>query len=243
MAMLAVGVVLAVVATAIGGALHGGADFGGFGTELRAYVIIVVLQVPMAAAFGALAAARTVALGAFLAAPVVWAKASEPLLGKAAPWFDIFAAYDHLPRATRSTTGRDAHRRDPVGRRAGGDRRHPLPAPGGEVRRGRVDDAADSAPVNRPGALRRASAQKSANTWGGSGDPIARWVSRIPVRPVDGSVRHDVPVPPSQPKPPRPSSGVAMPSPQPAPSPRNSPFSAICVSVSRLLVSSSTTAG
>ncbi len=71
-------------------------SWAGTGTEIRSYVIIVATQVIMATAFGALAAQTTVAIGAFLAAPVVWAQVSEPLLGKAAPWFDVFSAYNHL---------------------------------------------------------------------------------------------------------------------------------------------------
>ena len=59
-------------------------------------MIVVALQVIMATAFGALAAQTTVAIGAFLAAPAVWAEVSEPLLGKAAPWFDVFSAYGQL---------------------------------------------------------------------------------------------------------------------------------------------------
>jgi hypothetical protein len=97
MTTLAIGVALTFLATAIGSAVHGGdAVWAGVGGELRSYVIIVAAQVIMATAFGALAAQTTVAIGAFLAAPVVWAKVSEPLLGKAAPWFDVFSAYDHL---------------------------------------------------------------------------------------------------------------------------------------------------
>lgn len=96
MATLAVGLALSFVATLIGGAVHGGAGWAGTGTEIRAYVIVIALQVIMATAFGALAAHTTVAIGAFLAAPAVWAQVSEPLLGKAAPWFDIFAAYGQL---------------------------------------------------------------------------------------------------------------------------------------------------
>ena len=96
MATLAVGIALAFVTTIIGGLVHGGATWAGTGTEIRSYVIIVATQVIMATAFGALAAQTTVAIGAFLAAPVVWAEVSEPLLGKAAPWFDVFSAYNHL---------------------------------------------------------------------------------------------------------------------------------------------------
>jgi ABC-type transport system involved in multi-copper enzyme maturation permease subunit len=96
MATLAVGLVLTVVTTIIGGAVHGGAGWAGTGVEIRSYVIVVATQVVMATAFGALAAQTTVAIGAFLAAPAVWAQASEPLLGKAAPWFDVFSAYGQL---------------------------------------------------------------------------------------------------------------------------------------------------
>jgi ABC-type transport system involved in multi-copper enzyme maturation permease subunit len=96
MATLAIGIALSLLTTAIGGAVHGGATWAGTGDEIRAYVIIVAAQVVMASAFGALAAQTTVAIGAFLAAPAVWAKVSEPLLGKAAPWFDVFSAYGQL---------------------------------------------------------------------------------------------------------------------------------------------------
>ena len=96
MATLAVGIALAFVTTIIGGLVHGGATWAGTGTEIRSYVIVVATQVVMATAFGALAAQTTVAIGAFLAAPLVWAQVSEPLLGKVAPWFDVFSAYNHL---------------------------------------------------------------------------------------------------------------------------------------------------
>jgi len=96
MATLAAGIVLSFVATAIGGGLHGGADWSSVGTELRAYAVIVATQVIMAAAFGALAQQTAIGIGVFLAAPVVWASASTALLGSAAPWFDVFSAYDHL---------------------------------------------------------------------------------------------------------------------------------------------------
>jgi len=44
MATLAVGLVLAVVTTLVGGAVHGGASWAGAGTEIRSYVIVVAAQ-------------------------------------------------------------------------------------------------------------------------------------------------------------------------------------------------------
>jgi ABC-type transport system involved in multi-copper enzyme maturation permease subunit len=95
-AVMAVGLLLAVGTTALGGLAHGDAGFAGALAEVRSGLIIVVLQVTMAAAFGALAAQSQVAIITYLAAPTVWAVASEDLLGGAAPWFDVFAAYDQL---------------------------------------------------------------------------------------------------------------------------------------------------
>lgn len=95
-AILAVGLVMAATATAIGGLVHGDASFAGLIMDVRAAVIIVVLQVTMAAAFGALAAQTAVALGAYLVAPLAWTTLSNGLLQRVAPWFDIFSAYDQL---------------------------------------------------------------------------------------------------------------------------------------------------
>jgi hypothetical protein len=50
----------------------------------------------MAAAFGALIPMTAVAVGAFIAAPTVWASAGPALLGRSSRWLDIFDAYDRL---------------------------------------------------------------------------------------------------------------------------------------------------
>jgi hypothetical protein len=65
-------------------------------TEIRSYVIIVILQVTMAAAFGALVQQTAVAIVAYLAAPIVWNAVSTVVLKGASEWFDIFSAYDRL---------------------------------------------------------------------------------------------------------------------------------------------------
>ena len=95
-AILAVGLVMAAAATAIGGLVHGDASFAGLLGDVRAAGIIVVLQVTMAAAFGALAAQTAVALVAYLVAPLAWAILANGLLERVAPWFDVFSAYDQL---------------------------------------------------------------------------------------------------------------------------------------------------
>src|SRR5262245_57228050 len=96
---LAVGLALAPGGTALGGALHGPADFSDVPGHVRGAVVMVVLQVTMAAAFGALAANTPAAITAFLVAPTVWATVSTQLLGAAAPWIDVFSAYDRLASA------------------------------------------------------------------------------------------------------------------------------------------------
>ena len=95
LAIVAIGLLMAVGATAIGGLVHGDASYAGLLTDIRGAAIIVALQVTMAAAFGALAAHSAVALVAFLVAPTAWAAVSVELKGASA-WFDVFGAYERL---------------------------------------------------------------------------------------------------------------------------------------------------
>ena len=94
--LLIVGVLLALGATALGGVIHGHAMYDASFDDLRGALMIVVLQVVMASAFGALAAQTAVALVAYLAAPAIWADFAPGLFKGAAPWFDVFGAYDRL---------------------------------------------------------------------------------------------------------------------------------------------------
>ncbi|MEO5901456.1 MAG: ABC transporter permease [Ilumatobacteraceae bacterium] len=94
--LIAVGMMLTLGGTALGGAIHGHAVYAGLLGDLRTFTIIVLLQMLMACAFGALAGNTAVALVAFFVAPTVWAAVSTQLLKGAAPWFDVFAAYDQL---------------------------------------------------------------------------------------------------------------------------------------------------
>lgn len=96
LALLAIGVVLSIGATALGGLIHGGADYTDMLTDIRSFAIVILLQVTMAAAFGALAAQTAVALVAYFVAPTAWAVLSSELLKGASSWFDVFSAYDQL---------------------------------------------------------------------------------------------------------------------------------------------------
>lgn len=94
--LVAVGMVMTLGATALGGAIHGHAVNAGLLGDVRGFTIIVLLQMLMACAFGALAGNTAVALVAFFIAPTVWAAVSTQLLKGASPWFDVFSAYDQL---------------------------------------------------------------------------------------------------------------------------------------------------
>lgn len=97
LATLAVAMAAAVGVTAVGGTLHdGGASFADAGSFLRSAVIIVVLQMTMGAAFGALAGLTPLALVVFYVAPTAWATGGDAVLGDVAPWLDVFAAYGRL---------------------------------------------------------------------------------------------------------------------------------------------------
>jgi hypothetical protein len=96
LAALAVAAVLTVAVVALAGAVHGSADFDGLAGDLASAVVLVSLNVLMGVAFGALAGATPVALGVYFLAPTVWANVSLEVFGDAAPWFDVFAAFDRL---------------------------------------------------------------------------------------------------------------------------------------------------
>ena len=98
LALAAIGMVLAFAATSIGGAVHsnGHASFHGMAGDIRSFAIIVVLQVVMGCAFGALAGQTAVALVGYFVAPTVWSSVSSQLLKGLSPWFDIYSAYGQL---------------------------------------------------------------------------------------------------------------------------------------------------
>ncbi len=96
LAAVAAGMALAAGVCALGGALHGPADFTGWAGDVRYAVVFVLLQVTMGAAFGALAANTPVALSLFLLAPTLWAMLASGPLRAVAGWLDIFEAYGRL---------------------------------------------------------------------------------------------------------------------------------------------------
>jgi hypothetical protein len=95
-AVLAFALLLASAFALVGGAVHGNGSFGAMPSDVRSFVIIVVLQVTMAAAFGLLAGQTPVAITTFLVAPTAWAALSSNVLKTTSPWFDVFSAYDRL---------------------------------------------------------------------------------------------------------------------------------------------------
>lgn len=94
--VLTAALALTALATAGGGAFGEGTSFTGFGDDVRGAYIVVVLQVTMAAAFGALIPQTAGALTAYFVAPIAWDAAAQSVLGRAAPWFDVYTAYERL---------------------------------------------------------------------------------------------------------------------------------------------------
>ena len=94
--VLVVTIPITLAATALGGAIAGSAEFANVGGEIRATVVMTLLQIVMGAAFGALVPITAVALGAFYAAPTVWSAFAPAALGRNARWLDIFDAYGRL---------------------------------------------------------------------------------------------------------------------------------------------------
>ncbi len=93
---MAVGLLLSVAATAVGGIVHGHVSFSHMAGDVRGDMIVITLQAAMAAGFGSLAGQTPLALAAFLAAPTAFASVSNELLGGLSPWFDIFETYSRL---------------------------------------------------------------------------------------------------------------------------------------------------
>jgi hypothetical protein len=96
LALLATGLALTAAATGVGGWVGDGSSFAGALGDVRGSIVIVLLQVTMAAAFGALIPQTAGALVAYFVVPIAWDAAADAVLGKVAPWFDVFAAYERL---------------------------------------------------------------------------------------------------------------------------------------------------
>ncbi|SDO58433.1 hypothetical protein SAMN04515671_1404 [Nakamurella panacisegetis] len=86
---------------AVGGLISGHtADYTGLGRGLTSFLIISMLQVTMAAGFGALSAQTAVAVAAYFVAPTIYSAAGPALLGSNSDWLDVFSAFDRLSSST-----------------------------------------------------------------------------------------------------------------------------------------------
>ncbi|MFC5265147.1 ABC transporter permease [Kribbella qitaiheensis] len=89
--------VLALAATAIGGATGGdGATYAGLGGALAGAYLTTALNVVMGAAFGAVIAQTAVAILVFFVAPTAWALAGPALFKDNADWLDVFGAFGRI---------------------------------------------------------------------------------------------------------------------------------------------------
>jgi ABC-type transport system involved in multi-copper enzyme maturation permease subunit len=89
--------VLALAATAIGGATGGdGATYAGLGGALAGAYLTTALNVVMGAAFGAVIAQTAVAILVFFIAPTAWALAGPALFKANADWLDVFGAFGRI---------------------------------------------------------------------------------------------------------------------------------------------------
>lgn len=97
LAVFVVVMALVLAATYLAAAIHGyPADLDGMWNTMRSMGIALVLQVLMAAGFGALLAQTAAAVAAFLLAPTVVTVLAVQLLGTNGKWIDVFSAYERL---------------------------------------------------------------------------------------------------------------------------------------------------
>jgi len=95
--VLTVTTLMALAATAIGGATHGdGATYAGIGGALAGAYLTTALNVVMAAAFGAVIAQTAVAILVFFIAPTAWSLAGPALFKDNAAWLDVFGAFGRI---------------------------------------------------------------------------------------------------------------------------------------------------
>ncbi|WP_112241257.1 ABC transporter permease [Kribbella monticola] len=89
--------VLAMAATALGGATGGhGSSYAGLGGALAGAYLTTALNVVMGAAFGAVIAQTAVAILVFFIAPTAWALAGPALFKDNANWLDVFGAFGRI---------------------------------------------------------------------------------------------------------------------------------------------------
>jgi len=95
--LLTVTTLLALLATAIGGATGSdGTSYAGMGGALAGAYLTNALNVVMGAAFGAVIAQTAVAILVFFVAPTVWSLAGTALFKDNADWLDVFGAFGRI---------------------------------------------------------------------------------------------------------------------------------------------------
>ncbi|NEA35535.1 ABC transporter permease [Streptomyces sp. SID13031] len=95
--VLTVTALLALAATALGGAISGdGSTYAGLGGALAGAYLTTALNVVMGAAFGAVIAQTAVAILVFFVAPTAWALAGPALFKDNANWLDVFGAFGRI---------------------------------------------------------------------------------------------------------------------------------------------------
>jgi hypothetical protein len=88
---------LIVAGVAVGGLISGQTpDYSGLGRGIVSFTVIGVLEVTMAAGFGALSAQTAVAVAAYFVAPTIWAAVGPALFQSTSGWLDIFQAMARL---------------------------------------------------------------------------------------------------------------------------------------------------
>lgn len=102
----AIGLTMAVVAVAIAimaagawltGTISGvGTDFAGFGTVVRGPVIIGLLTSIMAASIGSAIGQTAISIAVYFVLPTGFSMLAVAVLKSAAPWFDVFSAFERL---------------------------------------------------------------------------------------------------------------------------------------------------
>ena len=94
--VLTVTALMALAATAIGGAVGDGTTYAGMGGALAGAYLSTALNVVMGAAFGAVIAQTAAAVLVFFVAPTAWALAGPALFKDNANWLDVFGALGRI---------------------------------------------------------------------------------------------------------------------------------------------------
>ncbi len=97
LAVLAVVFVVLLGGVALGGLISGQTpSYAGIGHGLSGFVVLSILQVTMAAGFGALTAQTAVAVACFYVAPTLWGLIGPLVFKSNEQWLNVFSAFERL---------------------------------------------------------------------------------------------------------------------------------------------------